>query len=248
MRTRVVCYLEDFLERVVPPTSREELTYYLLDDSPITLHQYGRDDGFTRVSEDERAGRMFDIASGIVPVVEGLLAVAKVDTGERCTLRPLNEATVWPRRHDIERKTMVRYRNLIPPAANPEPVEFQPQAYGLHAITLHAGPSALTERTEALLTLAFQKGERTMLASFDLNGVMRVYKLFRVNGSDLIEVALGEASFSAILNCALRSYGRESYDTVMGIPDFLDFVADGLPGLGQYLKQLAECTRDAATM
>lgn len=248
MNAAVVCYLEDFLDNVTPPTSREELISYLLNDSPITVHQYGREGGLTRVGEDERAGRMFDIASGIVPVAEGLLAVAKVDTGACCSLRPIGEGTVWPRRHSVERKVMVRYRNVIPPAANPEPADFQPQAYGLHVITLHAGPDATGGRMEALLTLAFQKGERTMIASFDLNGTTRVYKLFRVNGSDLIEVALGEASFSAIMNCALRAYGREEYDSALGIPNFLDFVAEGLPGLGNYLKQVAEYFRVTATM
>jgi len=239
MSTDTVRYLEDFLNGVAPPETREGLSHHLLTCSPITLRDFGEEGGLVRASEEERAGRMFDIASGVISVARGLLAVASVDSGSCCSILSISEQMVWPRRHDIDCSTMLRYRNLVPQAANLEPVEFRPQTYGLHTITLQAGLTYATNRMEALLTLAFQKGDTLKLVSLDLRGGSCVYELFRVLGGDLTEAALGETTLNDIIHLALRGYDRAAYDIVMGIPRFLDFVADGLPKLGGYLEQLA---------
>jgi hypothetical protein len=199
-------------------------------------------------------GRRRDIAEGIKPVAQGLLALARVDVQEDyITVTDTSEHAPYPRNHyatTVARKVTFLNRQA-PGCGCSQPRDaaiFAPYGQlGLRAVTLEVGMSSLDEHWYGRLGLVLPVRSIEIpttrefgftVATMDLTGFTNGHMFSpNLDQDGYLRYALGLIDLDEAIG-SIRSSGGH-FDNAIGFPGATNFLADALPKLGQYLTDLA---------
>lgn len=220
-----------------------------------TLAKEGRVAAEAAMEKWNKRDRMSDYAAGIEPVARGMLALAQTPTkDELVKVIEVGERMPFPTSYSISNPShmMVVLNRQAPGCGCQQPkgsdIFSTYGRLGLKAVTLHVGYSREYGKQTAQLGLVLpnrafklerQNEDGFVVAAIELTGWTMGHKLapgFYKGGA--LMYSLGLVGLDDAIGMMSGSGGH--FDDAIGFPGATDFLADSLPGLGDYFTALAE--------
>ncbi|MEO5949292.1 MAG: hypothetical protein ABIP74_02730 [Candidatus Saccharimonas sp.] len=200
----------------------------------------------------EARTRVMDFAAAVHPIAEGMLALAKSDPEGRYTVATdVTDDMVYPRSDRIGNpsKMVVVFNRQVPGCGCTQPKNSELfgeyGSLGLKAITLQRGYSSFGDMAMVGLILPSRSVYQGMsnpnafnVLTFDMTGLIDPVQYNpELYANGVLRYAMGLDTLESALSMTVSSGGIA--DQKIGFPGATSFIADNLPNLVSYLKELA---------